>query len=152
MTTHDLKLNDKYFNAVKNGIKTFEIRNNDRGYQVGDILVLHLWADVGGISGYAKKTGATLADGKTELIDKVPEYLADKIVVKVTSIMTAEDYNSYEDSKKMSRFGQTHEVRCCGYWFKFSKIDKVLNEYFGKDSLPHGYVVMGIEVVEWNEC
>lgn len=147
MATHDLKLSDKYFNDVKNGIKTFEIRNNDRGYQVGDILVLHLWADVGGISGYAKKTGATLADGKTELIDKVPEYLADKIVVKVTSIMTADDYNSYADSKKNNQFAQTHEVEREGYWFNFSEIDKVLNEYFGTDTLPHGYVVMGIEVV-----
>jgi len=36
---HNLKIEEKYLNAIKNGSKTFEIRYNDRGYQVGDILV-----------------------------------------------------------------------------------------------------------------
>ena len=40
MTEHILKLNDRYFDAVANGIKTFEIRKNDRDYKVGDTLVL----------------------------------------------------------------------------------------------------------------
>jgi ASC-1-like (ASCH) protein len=40
MTVHNLKLNDKYFDAVANGIKTFEIRKNDRGFRVGDTLYL----------------------------------------------------------------------------------------------------------------
>lgn len=40
MTEHVLKLNDRYFDAVANGIKTFEIRKNDRDYKVGDTLVL----------------------------------------------------------------------------------------------------------------
>ena len=37
---HKLKTWPEYFQAVKNGTKTFEIRKNDRNYQVGDILVL----------------------------------------------------------------------------------------------------------------
>ena len=40
MSLHYLKLSDKYFDAVKNGVKTFEIRKDDRGYRVGDTLVL----------------------------------------------------------------------------------------------------------------
>jgi len=40
MTEHQLKLGEKYFDAVKNGIKTFEVRRNDRDYKVGDTLVL----------------------------------------------------------------------------------------------------------------
>ena len=40
MTEHILKLNDRYFDAVKNGIKTFEIRKNDRDFKVGDTLVM----------------------------------------------------------------------------------------------------------------
>ena len=39
MKIHHLKIEEKYLNAIKNGSKTFEIRYNDRGYQVGDILV-----------------------------------------------------------------------------------------------------------------
>ncbi len=37
---HELKCDTKYFDAVKNGIKTFEARVDDRNFQVGDTLVL----------------------------------------------------------------------------------------------------------------
>lgn len=47
MTKHTLKLNDRYFDAVANGIKTFEIRKNDRDYKVGDTLVLKKVNDEG---------------------------------------------------------------------------------------------------------
>lgn len=36
MKTHKLKLNIKFCDAVLSGEKTFEIRINDRGFQVGD--------------------------------------------------------------------------------------------------------------------
>jgi hypothetical protein len=37
---HDLKILPEYFNAVADGSKPFEVRRNDRDYQVGDILLL----------------------------------------------------------------------------------------------------------------
>ncbi|MGN2371913.1 ASCH/PUA domain-containing protein [Clostridium cagae] len=37
---HELKILPKYFNAVLDGTKTFELRKNDRGFEVGDTLVL----------------------------------------------------------------------------------------------------------------
>lgn len=40
MNLHKLKLQQPYFNAVLNGLKTFEIRRNDRRFQVGDYLCL----------------------------------------------------------------------------------------------------------------
>ena len=40
---HDLKCWPDYFQAVLNGTKTFDLRKNDRGYHVGDILLLHEW-------------------------------------------------------------------------------------------------------------
>lgn len=41
MATHELKILPTYFDAVKSGDKTFEIRyNGDRGFQKGDIVVL----------------------------------------------------------------------------------------------------------------
>lgn len=40
MKTHELKLLSQYFNSVEDGSKPFEIRFDDRNYQVGDILVL----------------------------------------------------------------------------------------------------------------
>lgn len=39
--THDIKINSRYFKDILLGKKTFEIRLNDRNYQVNDILKLH---------------------------------------------------------------------------------------------------------------
>lgn len=39
MKTHKLKLNIEFCDDVMNGIKTFEIRKNDRGFQTGDHIV-----------------------------------------------------------------------------------------------------------------
>ena len=40
MTLHYLKLSDRFFDPVKNGVKNFEIRKDDRGFKVGDTIVL----------------------------------------------------------------------------------------------------------------
>jgi ASC-1-like (ASCH) protein len=37
---HKLKTIGTYFDAVKRGEKTFDVRKNDRGFQTGDILGL----------------------------------------------------------------------------------------------------------------
>ena len=42
---HDIKLNTEYFDKVGSGIKTFEARYNDRGYAVGDVLLLREWSN-----------------------------------------------------------------------------------------------------------
>jgi len=36
MKVHNIKLNIEFCDAILNGEKTFEIRENDRGYQKGD--------------------------------------------------------------------------------------------------------------------
>lgn len=42
---HHVKILPEYYNAVDKGIKTFEIRFNDRNYKIGDILYLHEFCD-----------------------------------------------------------------------------------------------------------
>lgn len=37
---HILDIQDKYFNDIKIGIKKFEIRRNNRNYQINDTLTL----------------------------------------------------------------------------------------------------------------
>lgn len=40
MKSHELKTDPDMFDAVTDGEKTFEIRRDDRGYEVGDELIL----------------------------------------------------------------------------------------------------------------
>lgn len=42
---HQIRLTKSYFDDVANGIKTFELRKNDRGYKKGDILEMMEFAD-----------------------------------------------------------------------------------------------------------
>lgn len=41
MITHRIKLNPIYFDRIISGQKTFEVRKNDRDYQVGDRLSMY---------------------------------------------------------------------------------------------------------------
>ena len=50
---HQIRLAKSYFDDVTNGIKTFELRKNDRGYKKGDILEMMEFAD-------GKNTGRTV--------------------------------------------------------------------------------------------
>ena len=47
MTTHTLKIQKQYADAVLNGTKTFEIRKNDRNFKVGDKIVFEVLANEG---------------------------------------------------------------------------------------------------------
>ncbi len=47
MTTHTLKIQMKYADAVLSGEKSFEVRKNDRGFKVGDEIVFIVVNDKG---------------------------------------------------------------------------------------------------------
>ena len=44
--THELKTYPKYFQETIEGNKLFEIRKNDRDFQVGDVLILKEWDNI----------------------------------------------------------------------------------------------------------
>ena len=41
--THTIKIRTEYYRAVLAGKKKFELRRDDRGYQVGDEVILEEW-------------------------------------------------------------------------------------------------------------
>ena len=43
--THYLKILPNYFTDVINGVKRFELRKNDRGFKVGDVVILRCYKD-----------------------------------------------------------------------------------------------------------
>lgn len=47
MKTHELKTWPGPFSDVSSGRKTYEVRKEDRNYEVGDVLVLREWQPVG---------------------------------------------------------------------------------------------------------
>lgn len=60
--THRLKVFAKYADAIMDGTKTFEIRKNDRGYEVGDKIVFDVVTNEGYAVGAAARhplNGAT---------------------------------------------------------------------------------------------
>ncbi len=77
---HELKTDPEVFDAVAAGLKTFEIRKDDRGYQVGDTLRLRK----------TRYTGAEMAAGKPL------EYTGDELEVSVSHILRGPLYGLQE--------------------------------------------------------
>lgn len=52
MKLHELKIKDEYFNAIIESKKTFELRKNDKDYQVGDLIhFVEVYRDIAYIGG-----------------------------------------------------------------------------------------------------
>ena len=71
MKLHELKIKDEYFKEVLRENKTFELRKNDRDYQVGDLI--H-FVDIDGNPSYNEK----LVFQITYILQNVQEYGLDK--------------------------------------------------------------------------
>jgi len=71
--THKLKISEKYFNEVGLGIKNFEVRKDDRDYEVGDILELRLWKN--------GEYGDFVLIRKISYILRDPEYVKEGFVI-----------------------------------------------------------------------
>lgn len=67
-TIHQLKTLPQYFWAVVRGDKTYELRRDDRGFRVGDLIELIEWTPGGGY------TGRTYAMEITHILRNAKEY------------------------------------------------------------------------------
>lgn len=73
---HELKTDPGAFDDIVAGIKPFELRFNDRNYQVGDTLILRK----------TKYTGEEMAEGKPL------EYISSPLYLNVTYILSGKLY------------------------------------------------------------
>lgn len=75
---HELKIKPQYYEDVKNGLKLFEVRKNDRDFKLGDILMLNECSlDDSGAGTYS---GRALKVGVTYLLND-PEYCKEGYVI-----------------------------------------------------------------------
>lgn len=98
-TIHDLKTIPPYFSDVYYGRKTFEVRNNDRNFQVGDLLRLREYTPtdetfMGGYTGSAciRKITYILNDDK---------FLQPGYVVLGIENATSKDLDEYMSRKEV---------------------------------------------------
>ena len=70
---HYIKILPEYYDAIDSGKKTFEVRFNDRNYQIHDILHLQEWID-------GEYTGREMAVEVTYLLDN-PNYCKEGYVI-----------------------------------------------------------------------
>jgi hypothetical protein len=99
MAEHELKAWPSYFVAVKNGLKTFEIRNNDRDFKVGDILVLKEFVPCSRCNGSGREQWDAWDSGQCVCDKPHGEYTGRTVNTVVTYIT---DYGQPEGQVVMS--------------------------------------------------
>ncbi|MCL2677091.1 MAG: DUF3850 domain-containing protein [Streptococcaceae bacterium] len=143
MKIHELKLDTEIFPSVQSGLKNFEIRNNDRDYQVGDILKLKAFANEESADYESINVGYALSEhdfeGGYDYWGNCDEYLADEVTAKVTEVYESEQWNRWYSYSEIGVYELP--VKC-------KDVPRVLRDYFKTDRLPEGYVVLGIEVLK----
>lgn len=76
---HTVKCNYKFFEALKDGTKTFEVRKKDRLYEVGDYLAVNEFIPGEAIDPYSLNEGLRQSNGGS--------YTGDCLFYKITYIL-----------------------------------------------------------------
>ena len=82
--THELKIWPEFFKQIRNGRMKFQLRRNDRDFQVGDELLLKEWDP-------EHHDGTIPTGGKRPF--KVGDYTGRELLVRVDYIMSREVMN-----------------------------------------------------------
>lgn len=93
MKVHELKTWPRHFFAIWNGVKKFEMRKDDRGFAIGDILHLKEWEPslMYGVNNSGEYTGRSLVCKVTYILgqdEEQPEFIADGWVVMSIEMLT----------------------------------------------------------------
>ena len=98
---HELKILPEYFDEVVSGRKTFEVRKDDRGFQIGDTLILKEW-------NRGRYTGR-------EVAVEVTYIYRGNFCKEDHCVMSIEKKGKWEEISEYNGWGDTH-YRCsvCG--------------------------------------
>ena len=77
---HDLKTWGDFFEPLWTGDKRFELRKDDRGYRVGDMLMLRDWSKKNGYSGRWVKAEVTF------ILNGLPWLQPDYVAMSINEI------------------------------------------------------------------
>lgn len=83
---HELKTLPEYFEAAQKRLKNFEVRKNDRPFEVGDFLALNEWTEDTGYTGHCMLFEITY-------ILNNPTYCKDGFVILGLSPLEIKDKN-----------------------------------------------------------
>lgn len=86
--THDLKTLPEYYKDVASGLKTFELRRNDRNFQVGDTLLLREFVPCKICGGKGKLVSWSLSD-KTCCVPPHGTYTGNAVTAAVTYVLSS---------------------------------------------------------------
>lgn len=91
MKTHKVKCWTQLFERVKDGIKPFDVRKNDRDYQAGDILVLEEFdpkksVEIKDLDMNKEAFDALSYEAKNELLEK-KRYTGQKLTFQIGYVM-----------------------------------------------------------------
>lgn len=136
---HFLKTWPVFFNALLDGSKTFEVRKNDRGFQVGDILALHEFVPAtGGFTGRSLSRRVTyILEGSGTLGTQFGLQVGYVIMGLAPSVLSGGDEQSTSPlSEKPSA-----SVKATGQ--ELTRVEKITLYYD-----EHGHVPAGLFPVE----
>ena len=99
MKTHKLKTLPEYFNAQLNGMKKFEIRKNDRGFQCFDTIILQEWDG-------EKYTGRKMKSGSPTFLDMILKALSKGLLS--LGLRTFSAFNAILSRQPMTKLEARH--------------------------------------------
>lgn len=112
MKFHELKIKQEYWDAIRSGIKPFEIRKNDRDFQVGDIVNFKVVRNIDPSYGdrylprELKEEGFTIVESGLDPLNIYKDYVAiksDTDVYQITYVL--KDVPQYGLHKDYCIFG-----------------------------------------------
>lgn len=145
MKVIELKLDVQFWIDVKSSIKKFEIRNNDRNFEIGDIVQL---------KAYKNGNYVRWNENKKKWVH-TSEKKADTLRMRVTCVLSALEVNEGIDfmnfKSEISLFEDEALPFVKAGWrngWDYEYFLRTLKNYFRAECLPDGYVVLGIKVEE----